>query len=62
MATVADLCPTCGWTHADTTHVVGSRFTPGPKRYAANHPNATVRATRAEAEADWCARKQEVGA
>ena len=48
------VCPTCGHVHpSDCVRAVG-RFDDGAAVYAARLPEALVRQTRAEAEADWC--------
>lgn len=54
MMTLKPFCPECGRVHpSDCVRAVG-RFDDGAAVYAARLPEALVRQTRAEAEADWC--------
>lgn len=52
---MSDRCDHCGQVHPTNAAVAIGRFDPrGPSGWRANHAFAEVRATRAEAEADWC--------
>lgn len=55
--TVAPACPHCHLIHATDWAVAVDRWRPeGPAGYRARYPDAPLRATRAEAIADMCAR------
>jgi hypothetical protein len=50
-------CARCGWAHSpqSVTRVAGSRFdTSAARGFIADYPGAPVRATRIDAERDWC--------
>lgn len=55
-------CPRCGWTHApnSSTTIAGSRFTRPIAGYQ-SRLGGPVRATREEADADYCATKRGSG-
>ena len=55
--TIGPTCPVCGHIHRpeSSTHAVG-RFTWAVPLYRADFDGAPLRATRAEADADVCAR------
>lgn len=57
MTVAPTACPHCHLTHATDWAVAVDRWRPeGPAGYRARYPDAPLRATRAEAIADMCAR------
>ena len=61
--TIGPPCPVCGYIHRpeSSTHAVG-RFTWAVPLYRADFDGAPLRATRAEADADVCARNRAIDA
>lgn len=52
---MSERCDHCGQVHPTNAAVAIGRFDPrGPSGHRANLAFAETRATRAEAEADWC--------
>ena len=61
--TIGPTCPVCGYIHRPetSTHAAG-RFTWAVPLYRADFDGAPLRATRAEADADVCARNRAINA
>lgn len=53
---MSEACRMCGHTHpSDAAKAIGRFSKNGPSGYAASIPSAPVRASRKEAEQDYCA-------